>query len=134
CEWVHNTKAKDRDGRHKTRAETEAKVADGKQMEGILQALGYLHTFRYEKFRAEWEGGKGHVVVDETAIGNFGEIEGPGRWMDKTAGRLGIQRSENITATYAGLFFSWTRGTRSPANEMTFSAIKRAKMTGETSS
>ena len=133
-EWVLTHKAKGRDGRHKTRAETETKVADGKQMEGILQALGYLPTFRYEKFRAEWEGGKGHVVVDETPIGNFGEIEGPGRWIDKTAGRLGIQRSDYITDTYAGLFFSWKRRTRSPVNEMTFSAIKRAKMTGETSS
>ncbi|PYT54747.1 MAG: adenylate cyclase [Acidobacteria bacterium] len=133
-EWVLTHKAKGRDGRHKTRAETETKVADGKQMEGILQALGYLPTFRYEKFRAEWEGGKGHVVVDETPIGNFGEIEGPARWIDETAGRLGIQRSDYITDTYAGLFFSWKRRTRSPANEMTFSAIKRAKMTGETSS
>src|SRR5437016_9857941 len=58
CEWVLTHKAKGRDGRHKTRAETETKVAEGKQMEGILQALGYLPTFRYEKFRAEWEGGR----------------------------------------------------------------------------
>ena len=28
---------------------------------------------------------KGHVVVDETPIGNFGEIEGPSRWIDRTA-------------------------------------------------
>src|SRR2546422_3997471 len=132
-EWVLTHKAKGKEGRHKTRVEVETKIADGRQMEVILRALGYVPTFRYEKFRAEWEGGKGHVVVDETPIGNFGEIEGPGRWIDKTAGRLGIQRSDYITDTYAGLFFSWKRRTRSPANEMTFSAIKRAKMTGETS-
>jgi len=133
-EWALTHKAKGKDGRHKTRTETETKIADGRQMEVILRALGYVPTFRYEKFRAEWEGGKGHVVVDETPIGNFGEIEGPARWIDETAGRLGIQRSDYITDTYAGLFFSWKRRTRSPANEMTFSAIKRAKMTGETSS
>ncbi len=133
-EWVLTHKAKGKEGRHKTRTETETKIADGRQMEVILRALGYVPTFRYEKFRAEWEGGKGHVVVDETPIGNFGEIEGPARWIDETAGRLGIQRSDYITDTYAGLFFSWKRRTRSPANEMTFSAIKRAKMTGETSS
>ena len=133
-EWALTHKAKGKDGRHKTRTETETKIADGRQMEVILRALGYLPTFRYEKFRAEWEGGKGHVVVDETPIGNFGEIEGPARWIDETAGRLGIQRSNYITDTYAGLFFSWKRRTRSPVNEMTFSAIKHAKMTGETSS
>ena len=133
-EWVLTHKAKGKAGRHKTRTETETKIADGRQMEVILRALGYVPTFRYEKFRAEWEGGKGHVVVDETPIGNFGEIEGPARWIDETAGRLGIQRSDYITDTYAGLFFYWKRRTRSQANEMTFSAIKRAKMTGETSS
>jgi len=136
-EWALTHKAKGKDGRHKTRAETETKVADGRKMEAILQALGYLPAFRYEKFRAEWEGGKGHVVhvvVDETPIGNFAEIEGPARWIDETAGRLGVQRSDYITDTYAGLFFSWKRRTRSPAKEMTFSAIKHAKITGETSS
>ena len=51
----------------------------------ILRALGFAPTFRYEKFRAEWSDGKGHVVVDETPIGNFGEIEGPSRWIDRTA-------------------------------------------------
>src|SRR5256886_15829598 len=35
-EWVLTHKAKGRDGRHKTRAETETKIADGKQMEGIV--------------------------------------------------------------------------------------------------
>ncbi|HEV2730636.1 MAG TPA: class IV adenylate cyclase [Terriglobales bacterium] len=125
-EWVLTHKAKGKDGRHKTRAETETKVADGKKMDAILRALGYTPTFRYEKFRAEWEDGKGHVVVDETPIGNFGEIEGPARWIDETARRLGIYRSDYITDTYAGLFFSWKRRTRSPTKEMTFSAIKRA--------
>ena len=125
-DWILTHKAKGKEGRHKTRTETETKIADGRQMEVILRALGYLPTFRYEKFRAEWEGGKGHVVVDETPIGNFGEIEGPARWIDETAGRLGIQRSDYITDTYAGLFFSWKRRTRSPASEMTFSAIQRA--------
>jgi adenylate cyclase, class 2 len=129
-EWVLTHKAKGKEGRHKTRTETETKIADGRQMEVILRALGYLPTFRYEKFRAEWEGGKGHVVVDETPIGNFGEIEGPARWIDETAVRLGIRRSEYITDTYAGLFFSWKRRTRSPAKEMTFSAIQRAGKKG----
>src|SRR3989442_3694482 len=123
-EWVLTHKAKGKEGRHKTRTETETKIADGRQMEVILRALGYVPTFRYEKFRAEWEGGKGHVFVDETPIGNFGEIEGPGRWMDKNAGRPGIQRSDYMTDTYAGLFFSWKSRTRSPAKDVPFGATK----------
>jgi len=45
-------------------------------MDLILRALGYAPSFRYEKFRAEWTDGKGQVVVDETPIGDFCEIEG----------------------------------------------------------
>src|SRR6059036_165713 len=80
-EWVLTHKAKGKEGRHKTRVEVETKVGDGTKMQAILLALGYRPTFRYEKFRAEWSDSKGHIVVDETPIGNFGEIEGPARWI-----------------------------------------------------
>lgn len=123
--WVLTHKSKGTVGRHKTRVETETGVADGEKMDGILRALGFQPTFRYEKFRAEWSDGTGHVVVDKTPIGNFGEIEGPPRWIDRTAKALGLLPEHYITDTYAGLFFSWKRRTRSRAVEMTFRAIKR---------
>jgi adenylate cyclase class 2 len=122
-DWVLTHKAKGKAGRHKTRVETETGVTDGAKMEAVLRALGFAPTFRYEKFRAEWGDGKGHVVVDETPIGNFGEIEGPARWIDRTAQVLQIPRSHYITATYTELFFQWKQQTGSPANEMTFSAV-----------
>ena len=124
-EWVLTHKAKGKTGRHKMRVETETRVADGQKMDAILRALGFSPTFRYEKFRAEWSDGKGHVVVDETPIGNFGEIEGGSRWIDETARRLQIKRNNYITDTYAALFFQWKRQTRSSANEMTFRAVRR---------
>ncbi len=123
-EWLLTHKAKGKAGRHKVRAENETKVADGKKMEAILLALGYMPCFRYEKFRADWSDGKGHVVVDETPIGNFGEIEGPSRWIDRTARLLGIKAADYITRTYAGLFFDWKARTQSVAKEMTFKAIR----------
>ena len=122
--WVLTHKAKGTVGRHKTRVETETAVADGAKMERILNALGFQPTFRYEKFRAEWSDGKGHVVVDETPIGTFGEIEGPPRWIDRTAKALNILPEHYITDTYAGLFFTWKRKKRSRAREMTFRAVK----------
>ncbi len=122
--WVLTHKAKGAVGRHKSRAETETAVADGAKMDGNLHALGFRPKFRYEKFRAEWSGSKGHVVVDETPIGNFGEIEGPSRWIDRTAKALGISPAHYITDTYAGLFFAWKRRTRSRAKEMTFRGVK----------
>jgi adenylate cyclase, class 2 len=125
AEWLLTHKAKGKIGRHKTRIENQTKVADGAKMDAILRALGFAPTFRYEKFRAEWSDGKGHVVVDETPIGNFGEIEGPSRWIDRTALVLQITPEDYITATYADLFFQWKRRIASPAAEMTFKAVKR---------
>jgi adenylate cyclase class 2 len=124
-DWVLTHKTKGTAGRHKIRVETETKVADGEKMDAILHALGFHPTFRYEKFRAEWSDARGHVLVDETPLGNFGEIEGPARWIDATAKTLGIRPEDYLTDTYAGLFFAWKRRTRSRAAEMTFRAIGR---------
>ncbi len=122
--WTLTHKAPGTPGRHKSRVETETAVADGRQMHVILRALGFLPTFRYEKFRSEWSDAKGHVVLDETPIGNVAEIEGPARWIDLTAARLGVPRKAYITSTYAELFRAWKRKTGSPAEDMTFAAIR----------
>ncbi len=123
-EWLLTHKAKGNVTRHKTRVETETKIADGDNLDRILRALGYAPAFRYEKFRAEWNDGKGHVVVDETPIGSFGEIEGPAHWIDRTARQLGINRDSYITQSYVELFSAWKRRTRSLAPEMTFQAVR----------
>ena len=126
-EWVLTHKAKGKEGRHKTRVENETKVSDGRKLATILQALHFKPTFQYEKIRAEWSDGKGHVVVDETPIGNFSEIEGPPRFIDKTARTLGIQPADYITNTYTELFAQWKRRTRSSAPVMTFAAVRKAR-------
>ncbi len=123
--WVltHKAKSTGKTSRHKIRVELETGVENGEQMEAILQALGFAPTFRYEKYRAEWSDGTGHVVLDQTPIGDFGEIEGPARWIDRTAKALGISSTDYITQTYADLFFTWKLRVRSKANEMTFRAV-----------
>src|SRR5258708_32076046 len=64
--WLLTPKAKSsNDGPHKDRVETETRIEDGAKMEAILVALQFQPSFRYEKFRAEWQGDQGHVVVDE---------------------------------------------------------------------
>ena len=123
-EWILTHKAKGTIGRHKVRVERETRVEDGKKMDEILCALGFAPTFRYEKYRAEWSDGKGHVVVDKTPIGDLGEIEGPARWIDRTARALGIKHADYVKQTYAQLFFEWKRRTGSAANEMTFRAVR----------
>jgi adenylate cyclase class 2 len=122
-QWVLTHKSKSTAGRHKIRLELETRVENGEQMDAILRALRYAPTFRYEKYRAEWTDGDGHVVLDQTPIGVFGEIEGTPRWIDHTARALRIQPADYITQTYADLFFQWKRKTRSKATEMTFRAV-----------
>jgi adenylate cyclase, class 2 len=123
--WTLTHKSGGKKARHSSRVELETGVADGKKMDAILRALGYRPTFRYEKFRAEWRDQKGQVVVDETPIGNFCEIEGPPRWIDATAKKLDVSSAEYITKNYATLFADWKQEMRSPAKEMTFDAVKK---------
>ena len=123
--WVLTHKARgEGDGRHKSRRELETEIGDGAQLDAILRALGFAPSFVYEKFRSEWADATGHGVLDETPIGDFGEIEGPPAWIDRTAAQLGIATTEYITDSYAALFSAWRAATRSAAAEMTFAAVQ----------
>ena len=124
-DWKLTHKSGSKIKRHSSRVELETRVGDGKKMDEILRALGYSPSFRYEKFRAEWEDRHGQVVVDQTPIGNFCEIEGKPRWIDATAKKLGVGREQYITRNYATLFADWKKETGSKADEMTFKAVKR---------
>ena len=111
-------------GRHKSRREIETQVENGDALAQILEAIGFTPSFRYEKYRSEWGDSAGHVVIDETPIGNFGEIEGQPQWIDATARKLNISVKSYIKESYAELFAAWKRRTRSKAKEMTFKDIK----------
>jgi len=124
--WLLTFKGKaEAGGSHKTRVEIETLVGDGERMNAVLLALGYAPTFRYEKFRSEWTDGEGNVVLDQTPIGNFCEIEGAPEWIDHIARQLHVSREHYITKSYAELFLDWQKQTRSEAEEMTFAAIPR---------
>jgi adenylate cyclase, class 2 len=126
--WTLTHKTRGAESRHKVRIETETVVADGEALAAVFASLGIQPTFRYEKFRSEWTDGKGDVVVDETPIGNFGEIEGTAAWIDRTAKKLGVAPADYLTSNYAALFFAWKAETKSDATEMTWKAITgRAK-------
>lgn len=119
----------DAGAKHKTRKETETVVADGEAMQEILAALGYAPRFRYEKYRTEFADPEhnGHVVLDETPIGNLAEIEGTAAWIDEVAQKLGVVESEYITKSYAALFAEWRRESESKAKNMTWKDIGTSK-------
>jgi adenylate cyclase class 2 len=140
--------------RYKVRIETETVVEDGPALGAIFERLGYAPVFRYEKFRTEWsqvsgsidgplfpeDAGvlrvrqmKSHLVVDETPIGEFAELEGPPEWIDATLARLGIDPATCITESYGRLFLAWKDRTGSAAENLTFDEIPSALETLQTS-
>jgi adenylate cyclase class 2 len=46
-----------------------------------------------------------HVAYDETPIGNYLELEGPEKWIDEVATRLGYSPQDYVTSTYLALYF-----------------------------
>ncbi len=108
---------------HKHRIETETEISDGEALAQVFLSLGLVPAFRYEKWRSEWSDGAGHCVIDETPIGNYAELEGPGQWIDSAAARLGIDPSRYLTLSYGRLFDLWRQQHRSDAEDLTFAAV-----------
>ena len=89
----------------------------------LFKGLGFEPSFRYEKYRTEFvrEGEPGHVTLDETPIGIFMELEGPARWIDRTAKDLGFSRDDYILLSYGRLFEQWCAERGIESRNMSFS-------------
>ena len=114
-------------GPYKTRTELEFEVRDGKAFRQVIEIIRLNVSFRYEKYRttfSEKGSGKRHrgavAVLDETPIGNFLELEGPPRWIDRVAQGLGYRKKDYISASYATLYLLDCRRKRRKAGHMVF--------------
>jgi adenylate cyclase, class 2 len=96
-------------GPHKSRPEIESSVGSLAGLDQILRHLGYVPKFRYEKYRTEFAkpGATGSLVLDETPIGNFIELEGEGDWIDQTARHLGFSASDYLLESYGKLYLGY---------------------------
>jgi adenylate cyclase class 2 len=133
--------------RYKVRIETETHIDDGPALAAIFDHLGYTPVFRYQKFRSEWSQAEStidgpllidpeltgeafipapskHLVIDETPIGNYAELEGPPAWIDQTLARLGVDPAACITDSYGRLFLAWKQQTGSMADNLTFDEVQ----------
>lgn len=90
----------------KSRREVEAALPDPDALEAVLRALGYRSTFRYQKYREvyRWKGVE--IVVDETPVGTFLEIEGAVDDVHRAAAALGYGPADYVADSYATLFFA----------------------------
>jgi adenylate cyclase, class 2 len=101
-------KGTDQGGAYKNREEVETTLGSVEALGTILERLGFRRAFRYEKFRTEFErpGKEGVVTLDETPIGFFIELEGPGEWIDRTASELGFAQSDYVLDSYGKLYLA----------------------------
>jgi len=90
----------------KTREERETDVVDADETEAILRALGLAPRFRYQKYREVWALGDTEVVVDETPIGCFLEVEGEAAKIHGVASSLGFSPRDYIAESYPRLFLA----------------------------
>jgi adenylate cyclase, class 2 len=116
--------------RYKTRIETETTIADCDAMAEIFKQLGYTPAFTYEKYRTEWSHPispdsptLAHLVLDETPIGIYAELEGPPIWIDQILAGLNIDPATCLTESYGKLFLNWKQRTSHPAENLTFAEI-----------
>jgi adenylate cyclase class 2 len=116
-------------GRYKRRPEIEFDLPDHARLEIIFGHMGYHPVFRYEKYRAEYSKprGLGKVLLDETPIGNFLELEGPPRWIDRTARLLGFKPGDYITRSYGYLYLAYCRERRIRPADMLFKDLRLKK-------
>jgi adenylate cyclase class 2 len=90
----------------KTREEIETEVKDPDALQMLLERLGFRPAFRYQKYRETWSLLDQAVVVDETPIGDFIEIEGVPEGIHRAAEALGFSRADYVTDSYVALFFA----------------------------
>ncbi len=87
----------------KIRKEYETEVKNEKQIRKILQSLGFIPVFTYNKFRTVYRKKNLKICLDETSIGNFIELEGERNEIVKFTNALGISKKEFIKLDYIQL-------------------------------
>jgi adenylate cyclase class 2 len=118
---------------HKVRDEIETVVTDVTTLAAIFEGIGMRGWFRYEKYRttyrlsARWA--KGLLIeVDETPIGNFAELEGPPKKIDRAARELGFSKADYILKNYLTLYREHCRRRAVKPGNMLFPNNRRAAM------
>lgn len=112
------------DSRFKVRREVETELSKPERARAILEALGFRVVFRYEKYRTVFAAKgalkQGEVMLDETPIGDFLELEGSAHWIRRVAKSLGRQAGEFIAADYGALYRAWCRRAGRRPGDMVF--------------
>ncbi len=107
--WLTHKSRPEADTQYKIRQELEIETAQGTELGAILERLGFEPSFEYQKYRTEYRrpGDPGEVVLDETPIGDYLELEGPPEWIDCAAAELGYRPQDYVRESYGALYLDW---------------------------
>ena len=138
-EWLVTYKGTpEPDPHYNSRIELESHLDNPRSFQAIFAALGLVPVFRYQKYRSSYSpqrrsrqtGGAVEVALDETPIGNFIELEGTRRGIDRVARKLGYSKSDYSTASYGALYLQDCVRRNVPPGEMVFPSRNRRGQRG----
>ena len=109
----------------KSREEIETEVDDPRVLQAVLEALGFRPVFRAQKFREEYALGGTTVVIDDTPMGVFVEIEGPPERIAPVAGLLGRHDTDFVLESYPALWRRWCDAHGADMGDMIFDPLPR---------
>jgi len=115
---------RDSDSPVKVREEIEVETAAPDRMFELFERLGFRRSFRYQKYRTGYhlsvEGRDLKVVLDETPMGNFIEIEGDESTVARVFEAAGFSAGEIVRESYPELQASRCRKRGVPLEDLVF--------------
>ncbi len=103
------------------RPEIEFTVSDFESARKFLEALGYVISVVYEKYRTSFELEGAEISLDEMPFGLFCEIEGrDASQIEYMASQLGLEWGKRITDSYMLLFETLKKSRGLTMRDLTF--------------
>jgi adenylate cyclase class 2 len=103
------------------RPEIEFTVSDFESARKFLEALGYVISVVYEKYRTSFEVEGAEISLDEMPFGFFCEIEGrDASQIEYMASQLGLEWGKRITDSYLLLFETLKKSRGLTMRDLTF--------------
>lgn len=103
-----------------SRFEAEVDVSDFDTTAIILERLGFVFSFAYEKYRTTYELSGCEVVLDEMPFGSFVEIEGTHAGIRDVVAALRLESAPRIEMSYAAAFAHLREQLALPFTDATF--------------
>lgn len=112
------------------RTEVETAVEDFAAMQRLIEALGYIVSTKYEKWRTTFSLQSIEAVLDELPFGDFIEMEGSTEEELKDLSKsLGLDWSKRVPVSYLSLFDIYKTNTSRRMRYLEFKSFARTRVT-----